>query len=224
MKRNRMGEAHPEPIPCNRATPSDCAVGRHWLPRPSSARLSPRKFPLESRRRLPLEDYIRLRMVEAFRALYAEEVDQAIETLDFVLRTEAVSTDEQLADARSFLERTGTQEEGRIRAGIQRNLCCARAGAEVSRRCGVYGSHPDSRELAAISEGLEERGPAVAHPRRGNSQRYGPLSRSRQHRVGARPHCAPLRRICQERWSISIARSLYILREIQIIGISPGHW
>ena len=52
------------------------------------------KFPIESRRKLPLEDYLRLRMVEGFRALSAEEMDAAIEILDFVLRAETGTAEE----------------------------------------------------------------------------------------------------------------------------------
>ena len=46
------------------------------------------QFSAEHRRKLPLEDYLRLRMVEGFRALSADEVDRAIDTFDFVLRAE----------------------------------------------------------------------------------------------------------------------------------------
>ena len=77
------------------------------------------KFPVECRRRLSLEDYIRLRMVEAFRALYAEEVDQAIETLDFVLRTEAVSADEPLMALAHFWKGRAHRKKGEYELALK---------------------------------------------------------------------------------------------------------
>ena len=44
------------------------------------------RFPARCRKQLPVEDYLRLRMVEAFRDLAASEIDPAIETLDIVIR------------------------------------------------------------------------------------------------------------------------------------------
>lgn len=44
------------------------------------------RFPSECRKRLPVEDYLRMRMAEAFRDLSASEIDSAIGTLDIVLK------------------------------------------------------------------------------------------------------------------------------------------
>jgi tetratricopeptide (TPR) repeat protein len=77
------------------------------------------RFPVECRRRLPLEDYIRLRMVEGFRALNAEEVDQAIETLDFVLRTEAVSADEPLMALGHFWKGRAHRKKGEYELALK---------------------------------------------------------------------------------------------------------
>jgi tetratricopeptide (TPR) repeat protein len=44
------------------------------------------RFPSKWRHTLPVEDYIRLRMAEAFRDLASSELDSAIETLELVLR------------------------------------------------------------------------------------------------------------------------------------------
>ncbi len=59
-------------------------------------------FSAECRRRLPLDDYLRLRMVDAFRALSVEDVDAAIESLDLVLRAESELSDESLAALAHF--------------------------------------------------------------------------------------------------------------------------
>ncbi len=90
------------------------------------------KFPIESRRRLPLEDYLRLRMVEGFRALSAEEMDTAIEILDFVLRAESGTADGPSPDSSSLLERAGAQKKRRVRTGVQRNCMRPGASAEIS--------------------------------------------------------------------------------------------
>src|SRR5450631_1286734 len=55
-----------------------------------------RRFPPQSRRKLPMEDYFRLRIVEGFRAFSAEEVDVAIDTFDFVLKAEPESSGDHL--------------------------------------------------------------------------------------------------------------------------------
>jgi tetratricopeptide (TPR) repeat protein len=70
------------------------------------------RFPLESRRRLPLDDYLRLRMVEGFRALSAEELDAGIETLDFVLKAEPETADEQLVMLAHFWKGRAHRKKG----------------------------------------------------------------------------------------------------------------
>jgi hypothetical protein len=52
------------------------------------------RFPLASRRKLPLDDYLRLRMVDGFRALSVADADRAVEIFDFVLRAEREAPDE----------------------------------------------------------------------------------------------------------------------------------
>lgn len=95
------------------------------------------RFPLECRRRLPLEDYIRLRMVEAFRALYAEEVDQAIETLDFVLRTDAVSTDEPLMTLAHFWKGRAHRKKGEYELALK-EIELAREQTQKHRENAVF--------------------------------------------------------------------------------------
>ncbi|MGB6720230.1 MAG: hypothetical protein WBE72_05515 [Terracidiphilus sp.] len=69
-------------------------------------------YPVECRRRLPLDDYLRLRMVEGFRALSAEALDTAIETLAFVLRTERGAADGQLLALAHFWKGRAHRKKG----------------------------------------------------------------------------------------------------------------
>jgi len=95
------------------------------------------RFPIECRRRLPLEDYIRLRMVEAFRALYAEEVDQAIETLDFVLRTEAVSADQPLIALAHFWKGRAHRKKGEYELALK-EIVLAREQTQKSHQNAMF--------------------------------------------------------------------------------------
>lgn len=70
------------------------------------------RFPLECRRKLPLDDYLRLRMVEGFRALSAEQLDAAIETFDFVLKAEPESAEEQLLMLTHFWKGRAHRKKG----------------------------------------------------------------------------------------------------------------
>ena len=78
-----------------------------------------KRFPVESRRKLPLDDYLRLRMVEAFRALSAEEVDTAIETLDFVLKAESGAADEHLVTLAHFWKGRAHRKKGEYELALQ---------------------------------------------------------------------------------------------------------
>ena len=44
------------------------------------------KFSPQIRRKLQLDDYLRLRVVEGFRSLYAEDLGAALDSFDFVLK------------------------------------------------------------------------------------------------------------------------------------------
>ena len=70
------------------------------------------KFPVECRRRMALLDYLRLRMVEGFRALSAEEMDTAIEVLDFVLRIGTSPGGPASDHPGALLERARTPKKG----------------------------------------------------------------------------------------------------------------
>jgi len=91
-----------------------------------------KRFPAGSRRRLPLDEYLRLRMVEAFRAFAAEEVDPAIETLDFVLRAERGAEDEHLMTLAHFWKGRAHRKKGEYEIAL-REIVAARELAHGSR-------------------------------------------------------------------------------------------
>ena len=97
------------------------------------------KFPSESRRRLPLEDYLRLRMVEGFRALSAEEVDNAIEILDFVLRAEPATADDRILMVAHFWKGRAHRKKGEYELAC-REIACAREQAQKSHEDTVFTS------------------------------------------------------------------------------------
>lgn len=70
------------------------------------------KFSLECRRKLPLDDYLRLRMVEGFRSFSAEHVDAAIEAFDFVLKAEPGSLEERLETLAHFWKGRAHRKKG----------------------------------------------------------------------------------------------------------------
>ena len=97
------------------------------------------KFPIESRRRLPLEDYLRLRMVEGFRALSAEEMDTAIEILDFVLRAESGTADDHLLTVAHFWKGRAHRKKGEYELAFK-EIACARERAQKSHEDAVFTS------------------------------------------------------------------------------------
>lgn len=76
------------------------------------------RFPAESRRRLPMDDYLRLRMVDAFRALSVEDVDSAIESLDLVLRAENDLPDESMAALAHFWKGRAHRRKGEYETSL----------------------------------------------------------------------------------------------------------
>ena len=70
------------------------------------------RFPLASRRKLPLDDYLRLRMVDGFRALSVADADRAVEIFDFVLRAEREAPDEYLTTLAHFWKGRALRKKG----------------------------------------------------------------------------------------------------------------
>jgi tetratricopeptide (TPR) repeat protein len=97
------------------------------------------RFPTESRRGLPLEDYLRLRMVEGFRALSVEEVDAAIEILDFVLRAEPGTADDHLLTVSHFWKGRAHRKKGEYELAFK-EIVRAREQAQKSHEDAVFTS------------------------------------------------------------------------------------
>ncbi len=71
-----------------------------------------KRFSPALRRRMPFGDYFRLRMVEAFRALSAEDADTAIEILEVVLKAERELADEKLMALAHFWKARSHRKKG----------------------------------------------------------------------------------------------------------------
>jgi tetratricopeptide (TPR) repeat protein len=90
-----------------------------------------RQFPVESRCGLRLDGYLRLRLVEGFRALSAEEVDAAIEIFDFVLRAEPEAAGEELLTLAHFWKGRAQRKKGEYETAFS-EIVAARELAERS--------------------------------------------------------------------------------------------
>jgi tetratricopeptide (TPR) repeat protein len=76
------------------------------------------RFPADCRKRLSIADYLRLRMVDAFRALSVEDVDSAVDSLDFVLKTETDLPDEGLAALAHFWKGRAHRKKGEYETAL----------------------------------------------------------------------------------------------------------
>ena len=90
------------------------------------------RFPAACRKKLSIDDYLRLRMAEAFRALSVGELDSAIEALDFVLKTERDLPDEALAALAHFWKGRAHRKKGEYDASLK-DIVRARELAQKSR-------------------------------------------------------------------------------------------
>lgn len=70
------------------------------------------RFSLERRARMPLKDFLQLRMAEAFCAMGEEDLDRAIELLDFVLKAESELRDQRLAAIAHFWKGRSHRKKG----------------------------------------------------------------------------------------------------------------
>jgi tetratricopeptide (TPR) repeat protein len=77
------------------------------------------KFPAATRQKLPLEDYLRIRMVEAFHALSTNNLDDAIATLIFVLKAEQEFPDQQLLALIHFWKGRAHRKKGEYDLALQ---------------------------------------------------------------------------------------------------------
>jgi tetratricopeptide (TPR) repeat protein len=97
------------------------------------------KFPVECRGRMALADYLRLRMVEGFRALSAEETDTAIEVLGFVLQSEPAVADQHLTTLAHFWKGRAHRKKGEYELALK-EIVLAREQAQNSRESTVFTS------------------------------------------------------------------------------------
>jgi tetratricopeptide (TPR) repeat protein len=90
------------------------------------------KFPPDRRRKLALEDFLRVRMAEGFRALSAEDVDRAIDAFEFVLRAEREAPDEYLATLAHFWKGRAHRKKGEYETALH-EMVAARELAQKNR-------------------------------------------------------------------------------------------
>lgn len=90
------------------------------------------RFSTECRKKLCVDDYLRLRMAEASRALLTGEADAAIEALEFVLKTERNFPDPGLAAMAHFWKGRAHRKKGEYETSLQ-DLVRARELAEESK-------------------------------------------------------------------------------------------
>lgn len=97
------------------------------------------KFPVACRCRMALADYLRLRMVEGFRALSAEETDPAIQILGLVLQLEPALTDPHLTILAHFWKGRAHRKKGEYELALK-EIVLARQLAQNSRESTVFTS------------------------------------------------------------------------------------
>jgi tetratricopeptide (TPR) repeat protein len=76
------------------------------------------RFPACARKELSVQDYLRLRMAEAFRELASGDPDAAIEILDFVLRAQKDLPDPELAALAHFWKGRAHRKKGEYEASF----------------------------------------------------------------------------------------------------------
>lgn len=76
------------------------------------------RFPAPCRRRIAIDDYLRLRMVDAFRALSVEDVDLAIDSLDLVLKAEADLPDVSMSALAHFWKGRAHRRKGEYQTSL----------------------------------------------------------------------------------------------------------
>lgn len=90
------------------------------------------RFPSSARMHLSVHDYLRLRMVEAYRALSTGEPDSSIANLDFILRAQIDLPDPALAALAHFWKGRAHRKKGEYDASYV-HIASARELAQASR-------------------------------------------------------------------------------------------
>ncbi len=96
-----------------------------------------KQFPVASRRELRLDGYLRLRLVEGFRALSAEEIDAAIEIFDFVLRAEPGAAGAELFTLAHFWKGRALRKKGEYETALG-EIVAARELTQRSRENAMF--------------------------------------------------------------------------------------
>ena len=99
------------------------------------------RFSPALRARMPLRDYLELRLAEAFLALMTEDADTAVELLDFVLKAERELGDEHLMALAHFWKGRSHRKKGEYEVALK-HIVEARRRAETMR----------AKKLAAVIE------------------------------------------------------------------------
>ena len=97
------------------------------------------RFSRENRRKLTLDDYLRLRLVEGFRAFSAEEVDAAIEIFDLVLKAEPESPEDHLVMLARFWKGRAHRKKGEYELALM-EITHARELAQKRRENAMFTS------------------------------------------------------------------------------------
>jgi tetratricopeptide (TPR) repeat protein len=90
------------------------------------------RFPAGCRKKLPVDDYLRMRMVDGFRHFTIGELDEAIETLDLVLKTCSDIPDTSLAAWAHFWKGRAHRKKGEYEASLK-DIVQAREMAQADR-------------------------------------------------------------------------------------------
>jgi tetratricopeptide (TPR) repeat protein len=90
------------------------------------------RFPAACRKKLPVDDYLRMRMVDGFRHFTTGELDAAIETLDLVLKTCSDIPDTSLAAWAHFWKGRAHRKKGEYEASLK-DIVQAREMAQADR-------------------------------------------------------------------------------------------
>jgi tetratricopeptide (TPR) repeat protein len=100
------------------------------------------RFPAGLRQELPLKDYLRVRMVEAFHALSTGSMDTAIDILSFVLKALQEYPDPQLVALAHFWKGRAHRKKGEYDLAL-RDIVAARSLAS---------QFPEGRKFAAVAQ------------------------------------------------------------------------
>jgi tetratricopeptide (TPR) repeat protein len=87
-------------------------------------------FPAAQRARMPLREYLLVRMAEAFHALLVEDADTAIDLLDFVLKAEKELASDSLTALAHFWKGRAHRKKGEYEAALA-HIAEARRRAEI---------------------------------------------------------------------------------------------